>query len=313
VRRQPWPVYTVDVSPDGSRYLWGGGTPGGDCSVTVCDIATNEVLLTLRAHQKPIMRARFLEDGSVVSFSFDSHICRWSPAGELVATNDEHRESRADGFALSSDGDLAAVGHYSGGVSVWHTRDGSPGVAFETNDEKLQVWSVAFEPNGQRLVTGGAGGRIQVWDLSELRRVFEVDLGWGYHVKCLAWHPEGRSIIAAIAPDGTAPKEAASRVVVLDASGYAETASFLPDGHQPLCCVLSRDGSLVAAAGGGDDRSGRQSVRNCVIHLWRYDSGERAGDLAGHAGLVRDLAFVPRGRWLLSAGWDATVRSWWLG
>src|SRR5688572_19411051 len=86
-RRCKTPVYTVAVSPDASKYLWAGGSPGEDCSICVSSIATDKVLHTLAGHKTPVVRARFLQDGSVVSFSFDSHMCRWTPAGDLAVSN----------------------------------------------------------------------------------------------------------------------------------------------------------------------------------------------------------------------------------
>ncbi|WP_375314979.1 WD40 repeat domain-containing protein [Schlesneria sp. DSM 10557] len=39
-------------------------------------------------------------------------------------------------------------------------------------------------------------------------------------------------------------------------------------------------------------------------------ASKQIASLSGHTGLVRDLALTPDSGWLLSAGWDNTVRSW---
>jgi len=264
----------------------------------------------LEGHKKPVVRARFLEDGSVVSFSFDSQICRWASAGELAVSNKRSLTHRADGFAVSNDGKLAVIGDYRGEISGWHLNNGAQSFAFKENNRGLQIWSLALAPDGKRLISGGAGGVIRAWAISKQRQEIEVDLGWGHHIQGLAWHPNGSIFAAAIVPDGAAPEGSTSRVALFDGSTGKEVRSQFPDSHQPLCCTFSPDGHLLAAAGGGTDRGGRESKANCVIHVWDVATSKEVASLSGHTGLVRDLAFAPDSLWLLSAGWDNTVRSW---
>jgi WD40 repeat protein len=309
-RRCKAPVSSVAISRDDSRFLWAGGTPGGDCSIYVVSVASGEVLHTLNGHKKPVVSARFLEDDSIVSVSFDSHLCRWTSAGELATTNKRSLKHRADAFTVSKDGKLAIIGDYRGEVTGWHVANGSQKFAFKENNRGLQVWSLAMAPNGKHLISGGGEGKIRAWAIAKQRLRYEADFGWGNHVHGLAWHPDGDVFAAAIAPDGAAPKGSKSRVAVFDASTGREMKSLLLDGHQPLCCTFSNDGRLVAAAGGSDDRGRNESKSNCVIHVWDVTSCKKVATLSGHTGLVRDLAFTTDARWLLSAGWDNTVRSW---
>src|SRR5262245_37710512 len=256
-RRCKTPVDTVALSPDASKYLWAGGTPEGDCSICVCSVISDKVLHALDSHKKPVVRARFLEDGSVVSFSFDSHVCRWTPAGELAVSNKMSLAHRADGFTVSSDGKLAAIGDYRGEISGWGLDDGSPSLALNENRRGPPVWSLGLKPKGNRLLSGGGEGTIRVWAIAKRRQDSEIDLGWGHHIEGLAWHPDGSIVAAAIAPDGAAPKGSKSRVTLFDGSTGKEVTSLFPDGHQPLCCTFSPDGRILAAAGGGGGRGGR--------------------------------------------------------
>jgi WD40 repeat protein len=303
-------VYTVAISPNASRCLWGGGTPGGDCSISVLSLPTDKALHKFEGHRKPVVRARFLEDNSVVSCSFDSHICRWTSTGELGASNERSLTHRADGFAVSNDSRLAVIGDYRGEISGWNLDDGAQRFTFKENTRGLQLWSLALTPDGKRLLSGGAGGLIRAWALARQRQEWEVDLGRGHHIQGLAWHPDCSIFAAAIAPDGAGPAGSTSRVTLFDGSTGRELWSVFPDGHQPLCCAFSPDGRLVAAAGGGTDRGGRESKANCVNHVWDVASSKEIASLGGHTGSVRDLAFTPDSLWLLSAGWDNTVRSW---
>ncbi|WLD10180.1 WD40 repeat domain-containing protein [Planctellipticum variicoloris] len=309
-RRHPVSVTTVAISADGSRYLWGGGDLSTTGVITVYDTATDKVLQSLKGHKKPLIRARFLKDDSIVSCSFDSHVCWWTADGDLAASNSVRLDYRADGFALASKGPVAIVGDYRGNISGWNLKDPAKSFAFKANAAGPQIWAVALDPAGKQLLTGGAEGKLRLWDLARQRLKWELDFGVGRHIQGLDWSADGKHFAAAIAPDGLAPKEARSRVVVFKGSTCEEAHSLLMQGHQPLCCAFSPDGRLIAVGGGGTDRGGNETKKNCVIHLWDVASGEPLEDLAGHTGQVRDLAFSPDSRWLLSGGWDQTVRAW---
>lgn len=311
VQRCKMTVSTVDISADGARYLWGGGSPGTECSISICDAESHKVLHKLQGHKKPVLWARFLADGSVVSFSFDSHVCRWTRDGELAASNEIHLSHRADGFAVSSNGKLAVSGDYRGEISGWQLKDGAQAFAVKEKGDNYQIWAIAISPNNKQFVSGGAGGRIRVWDLAKKRERSRVELGIGQHVQGLDWNPNGKSFAAAIAPDGLAAKGSKSRVAIFE--GTDEVASLSTSGHQPQYCRFNSDGSLLAAAGGGTDRGGNDSKANCVVHVWETASGNEIAAFAGHSGLVRDLAFSPDSSCLMSAGWDDTLRTWQLG
>jgi len=300
-------VSTVDISQDGAWYLWGGGSPGADCSLSICDAETHKVRHQLKGHKKPLLWARFLADGSVVTFSFDSHVCRWTPDGELAASNETHLSHRADGFAVSSHGKIAISGDYRGEITGWQLKDGSRSFSIKAKDNR-QIWAIAISPDNKQFVSGGAGGKLCVWDLAKRREKSGLELGPGQHVQGLDWHPAGGSFAAAIAPDGQAAKGSKSRIAIFE--GSEEVMSLSTGGHQPFCCRYNSDGSLLAAAGGGTDRGGNESKANCVVHVWETATGNEIAAFAGHSGLVRDLAFSPDSRFLMSAGWDDTLRTW---
>lgn len=307
-RRCGMTVTTVDISRDGARYLFGGGSPGTDCSITVCDTASNKVVFQLQGHKKPVLHARFMEDGSIVSFSFDSNVCRWSPDGELIASNETHLSHRADGFAVANNGKFAVSGDYRGELYGWKLKDGSKAWAFQENAEARQIWAVAIAADDKRFVSGGAGGKIRLWNVAKKREEACIELGIGNHIHGLDWLPDSQRFAAAIAPDGQAAKGSTSKVIIFESD--REVASLATGGHQPYCCRFSSNGRLLAAAGGGTDRGGNESKANCVIHVWNVASGKEVATLPGHTNLVRDLAFSPDSKWLLSVAWDDTLRAW---
>ena len=63
--------------------------------------------------------------------------------------------------------------------------------------------------------------------------------------------------------------------------------------------AFSPDGKKLATSGLGDD-----------IALWSLPSGGQIGTLAGHKVAVGSLTFINAGRYLVSMGYDQTIKFW---
>jgi len=266
------------------------------------------VIQTLKCHKKPLIRCRFLKHNHIVSCSFDAQVCWWTPDGELAGSNDTRQDFRADGFACTETS--AFVGDYRANIAHWNRKTPAKPSTWKVNETKRQIESLTVDPKGKWLLSGGADGILRVWDVAKARLITQVEFGLGNYIYSLDWRTDSKLVAAAIAPDGSAPKGATSRIVLLNPKTWKETQSLSPEGCQPYACAFSHDGALLAAAGGGTDRGGNESKKNCGIRIWDLKSGELRHTLVGHSGLVRDLAFAPDSNWLLSAGWDDTVRNW---
>jgi WD40 repeat protein len=87
---------------------------------------------------------------------------------------------------------MAAAGEADGFVRVWNLQTG---LMVQRLPHQSGVYSVAFSPDGSRLVSGCSDGLIRVWDTQrgeEIVRWQEKGRVYG-----LAFHPQGRIIAAA--------------------------------------------------------------------------------------------------------------------
>jgi cytochrome c len=202
------PIAGLAVSPDGSALA----SASWDHTVRVWPLAGGEPRV-LRGHQDNVNGVAFLPDGRVVSAGYDATLRIW-PAGDgspIIVT----LPSPLNAVAVAPDGDIIAAGA-DGKVYVVGTTgeqraavaaQPTPIIALAVSDDGaviaaagirgsvaivdrslraplrtlvgpgLPVWSVAFLPGGQTLLTGGADRVIRRWNASTGDPLGSVALG----------------------------------------------------------------------------------------------------------------------------------------
>jgi len=156
---------------------------------------------------------------------------------------------------------------------------------------QAQVGSLAWSPDGTRLVSGSADGSARVWQVSSGEPLVSYR-GHQGRVYSVAWSPDGRWI----------------------ASGGEDTTVHLwePDGTPLLmyqghsawirrALAWSPDSRLVAS--GGWDRT---------VQVWEAASGERLLTYRGHRSSVHGVAWSPDGRSIISVELEGgdSARRW---
>lgn len=191
------------------------------------------------------------------------------------------------------------------------------------------VDSIAFSPDGERLVTGGSNG-ITLWSIPERRfiKTFDYDTGVvafspdGQRMAEAAWdlnlwnisiggnfektslfkHDKHNTFVPAIAfsPDGKwlVSGDAQGEIKVWDIHNAQAAISPLKGGNSRIRALKFSPGKnnfILASAGHGD------------VKLWRTQDWQIAYRIS--TGTVLDLAFSPDGNILAGVGWD-TVNLW---
>ncbi len=151
------------------------------------------------------------------------------------------------------------------------------------------LWSVAFSPDEQQILTGSHDRTVRLWDVATGRQL-RVFLGHTDHVKCVAFLPDGLRGISG-GDDDT--------LRIWDLKTGRELQSLLGHTADIQSVAVSPDGRR--ALSGADDRT---------VRLWDLETGRELHQLDGHTASVTEVTFLPDGGRALSASSDGTVRLW---
>jgi serine/threonine protein kinase len=150
------------------------------------------------------------------------------------------------------------------------------------------VWSVAFAPDGQSLLSTGKDRTLRLWDVASGRLVRTLAT-LPHEVRCVVFSPDGRLAVAAVG----------ITVRVLDVTTGQEVGRY--SGHTNTVKALAVSPNGRRALSGGDDRT---------LCLWELNEGHERRRMAMHKGIVNGVAFTPDGRHALSGSRDQTIRLW---
>ncbi|KIJ42176.1 hypothetical protein M422DRAFT_171603 [Sphaerobolus stellatus SS14] len=154
------------------------------------------------------------------------------------------------------------------------------------------VSSVAFSPDGQRVVSGSYDNTIRIWNAHTGELVsgpFEGHTEW---VVSVAFSPDGQRVVSGSRDDTIRIWNAHTGELVCGLFGvhkdWVTSVAFSPDGQR----VVS----------GSNDHT---------IRIWNAHTGELvSGPFKGHTHGVKSVAFSPDGQRVVSGSSDKTIRIW---
>ncbi|MFI2476910.1 TIR domain-containing protein [Nocardia xishanensis] len=328
-------VYDVALSPDGQRIV----SSGWDSTVRRWDAVTGQPIgppLTGGSQN-----VAFSPNGQWIVSTTGNAVQVWDMnTGERIGEPITGFEGPVESVAFSPDGHRIVVGsgRIEGTVQIWdldtHQPVGQPMTGLDTKPGyEDEVWSLAFSPDGQQIVSGDQDGTVRLWDATTTQPIREPITGHEGAVSSVGFSPDGRSLVSG-GQDGTVrvwhadPDTSIGRPVIKP-SERAEIAAFSADRRyivtrsggimqvwdtntgQPIGQRLIGNPEAVKAVASSPD--GQQVVTGGEgsIRLWRTDTGQSIGDaITGHEGPVRAVAFSQDGQRIAAGGNDGTVRLW---
>src|SRR6476469_9417247 len=151
------------------------------------------------------------------------------------------------------------------------------------------VFSVAFSPDGQTIVSGSEDKTIRLWKLDGTR-LGNPFTGHDGRVNSVAFSPDGQTIVSG-------SEDKTIRLWKLDGTPLGNPFT----GHNGwvLSVAFSPDGQTIVS--GSEDKT---------IRLWKLDGTPLGNPFTGHTNYVLSVAFSPDSQTIVSGSADKTIRLW---
>ncbi|THU79247.1 hypothetical protein K435DRAFT_698261, partial [Dendrothele bispora CBS 962.96] len=155
-----------------------------------------------------------------------------------------------------------------------------------------EVTSVAFSPDGERIVSGSHDNTVRVWNARTGAPEGDPFQGHSHWVTSVAFSPDGERIVSGSDDNTVRVWNTKSGTPEGDPfqghSGWVSSVAFSPDGER-----------IVSGA------------YDNTVRVWNARTGAPEGDLfQGHSNFVNSVEFSPDGERIVSGSNDNTVRVW---
>jgi WD40 repeat protein/DNA-binding SARP family transcriptional activator len=214
INGSPETIATAAFSPDGRLLAVGdvnytpGATPYRFGTVAVWNVRTGRLLWRVRSRHGWVHAVAFSPSGQLLAAAQEDGVVRiYDPStGRLLRALTLYGGPAAnaglgDTVAFAPTG-LLATGTWAGILQLWNPATGTP-VGQPTKVAALPVSSIAFDPTGTILATGGGGdGITKLWTLPALQRYgadFPGHPGMWVHA---GYTPDGSRLIVVFADGG---------------------------------------------------------------------------------------------------------------
>ena len=222
-------IFTIALSADGTRVA-AGGRDGFVRIWDVADPASPQRIGQPLAHGGPVYGVAFSPDASrLVSASLDGVARIWDiESGEATAVVDRGQNGVVLDADWSADGKLVAVSSDADGAGAELALVDTETEATVSTSEVPAPGTVAFDPAGEHVVSGGLGGLARITSTSGEGGPVELELRGG-QIESARFTADGDQVVTS-SPEGTRVWSASSGLLLGTVSGASTDALPMPDG-----------------------------------------------------------------------------------
>jgi WD40 repeat protein len=173
----------------------------------------------------------------------------------------------------------------------------------------LNIWSVAFSPDGGQLASASFDRKINIWNVPDGKLIKTLD-GHTQAVLSVMFSRDGR-YLASCGDDST--------VKLWNTGDWSLIRSFGGDSEHMYSVAFSPDGKKILSSGRDRTMLGElwqnffgasDSNKGVTVRLWNSEDGSLMQTFSHHSNDVYSVAFSPDGAWFASASEDKTVSVW---
>jgi WD40 repeat protein len=284
--------YWVAFHPDGSRIAVANTRGSNEGWVSIWDVVTGELILTLPNQNAFVNSVSFGPDGAhILTTSDDQTIRIWD------ANNGENLQTffgqtiNVTNAVYSPDGTRIASVIGNGQVSVLDSATGRELLRLAGHSSDIRT--VAFSPDGMRIVTAGSDKTARTWSVGPSREFLTLVNGPAILSQIgakLAYSPDGTQLAVAYSDPTAKVWEVPTGTLLFSLSGHTDEVIFI---------AYSSDGSRIVTAS-----------RDGTAKVWDTKTGDVLLTLEGHGDAVAGVALSPDGSRLATASFDRTAKVW---
>lgn len=278
-------LFSAAISPDGKLLAVGtyrALTPLHDHRIHLIDLASGQMVRSLKGHEYTIYDLAFSADGErLASASQDNTARIWNVAtGETLHVLKGH-EAAVHGIAWSPDGKQIFTGSLDKTARIWSSITGeSTAVMREAQDH---INTVGWRPDGKVIAAGSKDKTIRLYDTAG-KLIYQ----WPKlpnEVESLKFSPDSKRLLFTCGSDTQPP----IGCHIIDMTTGKMVQRYDAHENSPISCTFIGDGRLAAT---GDTYS--------RIRIWDTTTGATIRKLDG------------RGQSMVAAGWspDGQAISW---
>lgn len=175
-------------------------------------------------------------------------------------------------------------------IFVWRISTGEVYCVLKSQTNNGFINGIAFNPNGNRIVSVSSTGEIEFWKLSS--KMLEKKLiAHDAPIYSIAFSPDGSKFVT-----GSRDKS----IKMWDAKTGELIRRLIGHTGWVMQVSYNQDGNYILSA--SDDTT---------IRIWDSKTGESLKTFLGHRGGIKTAAFSPDGKTIVSASiWDRSIRFW---
>ena len=341
-------VHSVAWSPDG-KYIVTGGGESDDGTVKIWNVTSGEVIRELFGHSSTVVSVAWSPDGKYIAGGSVHHkgtLKIWDASnGKVLRTLLDIEGNNVCSVVWSPNGKYIAStnGTYHSALKIWESDSWKEALSVEVfNHNYSDFNSIAWSPDGKRIVGGGYDSTIKILD-AQIGNKLSTLSRHSSGVSSVSWSPDGKFIASGSGDD----KEDAGIIKIWNsqtgeelrtltghyywvtsvswspdrkyiASGGehdhmikiwdAQTGKELPtlswDFQNVNSVAWSPDGKFIVSGSGDKEDAG-------IIKIWNSQTGEELRTLTGHYYWVTSVSWSPDGRYIASGSHDDdNIRIW---
>ena len=195
---------------------------------------------------------------------------------------------------------------------------------------KKSVRSVAFSPDGKRIVSGSQDKLVKVWDATNGQEILTLDAHQEV-VRSVGFSPDGKRIVSGSwdCPPKVWDATTGQEIFTLGSENFVMCVAFSPDGKSIACgngywklklwdatsgeetlTLKGHNEAIVCMAFSPDGKRIVTGSHDRTLKTWDLTTGKESVTFKGHTGSIRSVAFSPDGKKIVSGSDDHTVRVW---